>query len=999
MKVRWRPAVLASLGTAAVLAAIGLSTTAASAAAPTLLYASPTGTGTTCSFTAPCSLTGARDRVAGLVPSMSADIVVNLRGGTYRLTNPLTFRSADSGANGHTVVYASFPGERALLSGARQVTGFSVFDPGRNIYRAAVTPGTTGRQLFVNGVRAQRARGPLNPAGFTLSGSSFVNPSDPSYASFTNASQVEVAYNTQWKHMRCPLASITKPAGGGSSLNVDPACFANNNTNVPNPGFPFNGYGLPKLQGISWVENAYQLLDQPGEFYLDSAAGALYYIQRPGENLATADVELPALETLVNLAGTPGHLAAVNDNDVRAVYSGSSWATSSNRPFGNYLNDVHYATVNGDSVSFTFSGTGVDVLSEINSDEGGIDVYVDGTKTTSVSAAGPTRLAQQPVVSVTGLAKGNHTVKLVKTGGQYMLIDGFTVIPDEIAPVHDITWQDVSFGYTTWTLPSTAGYIDNQAGVLWDATTHLPTRIPAAVQVHRGKNIVFSGVEVAHTGGTGIDLADGTQDSTITASYIHDTSGGGISLGEVDDYYLSDTTRMTSGDTISDNVIDHPGQDYQDAVAIWVGYSRTATIARNDISHTPYSGISLGWGWGWASECSLQGGQPCRHGTIYAGANQILANRVDDVMGVLHDGGPIYTLGGQGGGNATMTSVLAGNVVTTGNHTNYMLYHDEGSSYWDTHDNVVDFATGHWMGMWNTSIHRITVHDNYSSLSKTDINGTDITFKQATIVSGGNWPAAAQTIMAAAGPRPAYRPLTARVDDNDLAIRYSGSWSSNGFRGYGDLNDQIHATQVNGDTATLTFTGAAISVIGEKNADQGNVEIILDGVSKGLVNTAATTRQTQQTIYTTAGLDPTVSHTIQVVKRSGTWATIDGFQLTRTVNDTDPALSYQGSWGHLGSRGYGDYADDVHYTTTNGDAVVVTFYGTGINVLTETNTDEGAIGVALDGVSQPNVNANATSRHAQQSIYSVSGLPLGRHTLRLTKQSGQYLVIDRFDIS
>jgi hypothetical protein len=33
------------------------------------------------------------------------------------------------------------------------------------------------------------------------------------------------------------------------------------------------------------------------------------------------------------------------------------------------------------------------------------------------------------------------------------------------------------------------------------------------------------------------------------------------------------------------------------------------------------------------------------------------ANRVDDVMGVLNDGGPIYTLGGQyrgqGGGNAT----------------------------------------------------------------------------------------------------------------------------------------------------------------------------------------------------------------------------------------------------------------------------------------------------------------------------------------------------------
>lgn len=64
--------------------------------------------------------------------------------------------------------------------------------------------------------------------------------------------------------MRCPLASITVPSGGGSSLNVDPACFVDNNTSVVNRGFPFNGAGLPKLEGVTWVENAYQLLDEKG---------------------------------------------------------------------------------------------------------------------------------------------------------------------------------------------------------------------------------------------------------------------------------------------------------------------------------------------------------------------------------------------------------------------------------------------------------------------------------------------------------------------------------------------------------------------------------------------------------------------------------------------------------------------------------------------------------------------------------------------------------------
>ncbi|MFG2463534.1 hypothetical protein ACGFWE_41710 [Streptomyces sp. NPDC048523] len=336
--------------------------------------------------------------------------------------------------------------------------------------------GTQSRQLFVDGVRAQRARGPLNPSGFTLSGPSFTT-SDSSYASFTNASSVEVVDNNAWKQMRCPLASITAPSNGGSSLNVDPTCFANNNTSVPNRQFPFNGAGLPKLSAISFVENAYQLLDSPGEFYLDSSAGRLYYKPRSGENLSTADVELPTTETLLNVKGTPGHLTPVNDTDPAITYTGS-WSRSSGRSLGDLYDDVHTTQANGDSVSYTFTGTGIDVLSETNSDEGGIDVYVDGTKVQSVSAAASSRLAQQVVASVSGLAKGRHTIKLVKTGGTYMVLDGFTVVPDAITPAHDITFQGLTFAYTTWTLPSTAGYIDNQAGVLWDtADSNAPIRI------------------------------------------------------------------------------------------------------------------------------------------------------------------------------------------------------------------------------------------------------------------------------------------------------------------------------------------------------------------------------------------------------------------------------------------------------------------------------------------------------------------------------------------
>lgn len=322
-------------------------------------------------------------------------------------------------------------------------------------------------------------------------------------------------------------------------------------------------------------------------------------------------MELPVLEKLVDASGTPGHLTPVNDNDSNAMYTGA-WSTSTGRTYGDLNADVHAATTNGDSVSYTFTGTGLDVLSEVNSDEGGIDVYVDGTKTQSVSAAGSTRLAQQVIASVSGLTKAQHTVKLVKTSGTYMVIDGFTVIPDTVAPVHDITFQGLTFAYTTWMLPSTVGYIDNQAGVLWDAATQAPLRIPAAVQIHRGSDISLTGNEITHTGGNGVDLADGTQDTSVTGNFIHDTSGGGVYAGEVDDYYLTDTARMTTGDTISQNWIEHVALDYRDAVGIWGGYTRDLTIANNDIGHTAYSGISLGWGWGYASPAACSRPRACR---------------------------------------------------------------------------------------------------------------------------------------------------------------------------------------------------------------------------------------------------------------------------------------------------------------------------------------------------------------------------------------------------
>src|SRR5882757_6411458 len=181
------------------------------------LFASPTGSGTACTQSQPCGLAQAQQTVRTMTGQATGDIVVDLAGGTYRLTSPLRFGVQDSGLNGHKVVYQAVPGQTPVLSGGLRVTGFTLFDATKNIFRAPVPAGTTSRQLFVDGVRAARDRGATNPAGFSLSTTGFTT-GDPAYATWTNTDQVEVVQNNAWKQMRCPLSGITATSAGGSAL-------------------------------------------------------------------------------------------------------------------------------------------------------------------------------------------------------------------------------------------------------------------------------------------------------------------------------------------------------------------------------------------------------------------------------------------------------------------------------------------------------------------------------------------------------------------------------------------------------------------------------------------------------------------------------------------------------------------------------------------------------------------------------------------------------------
>jgi len=56
---------------------------------------------------------------------MKSDIYVYLRGGTYNITETITFGPQDSGTNGYRIYYMAYPGETPVLSGATKVTGWT----------------------------------------------------------------------------------------------------------------------------------------------------------------------------------------------------------------------------------------------------------------------------------------------------------------------------------------------------------------------------------------------------------------------------------------------------------------------------------------------------------------------------------------------------------------------------------------------------------------------------------------------------------------------------------------------------------------------------------------------------------------------------------------------------------------------------------------------------------------------------------------------------------
>lgn len=236
----------------------------------------------------------------------ATDICLHLEAGTYNLNQPIIIRPEDNG----TRIVAD---GNAVISGGVKISGWKK----EGKYYVASVPDFNGRplefrQMWVNGKKAVRARDVedfedmfrirnIDKAKETL----YV-PAE-AVKKIMNAQYAEMVLHEMWCVANLRIKDIKIQGDSAAVTFHQPESHVHFMHPWPSPMVTTDGHNSP-----FYLTNAKELLDAEGEWYLDTKASKLYYIPRKGENMKSAEVIVPAVETLLKVEGTP-------DNPVKDV--------------------------------------------------------------------------------------------------------------------------------------------------------------------------------------------------------------------------------------------------------------------------------------------------------------------------------------------------------------------------------------------------------------------------------------------------------------------------------------------------------------------------------------------------------------------------------------------------------------------------------------------------------------------------------------------------------
>ncbi len=238
------------------------------------------------------SLKRARDAVRESGSVRSGDIVVLVRGGTYRLNKTVVFGVRDSGRSDATITYAAYPGETPVFSTGREISGWKQLTKAplglpKEAQGKVRVADVSGRfyVLFDSEGLLPRARS----KGFIpLEGGSRNELHFPAgrLKSWPNVEDIEIVVRPHhaWIVNILPLNSVdARRQIARTSINAT---------------YAMNRLHFLKDTESCWVENTLEELDEPGEWVLNTKEGKLYLWPRNN-----SPVLAPQLTELIRMEG------------------------------------------------------------------------------------------------------------------------------------------------------------------------------------------------------------------------------------------------------------------------------------------------------------------------------------------------------------------------------------------------------------------------------------------------------------------------------------------------------------------------------------------------------------------------------------------------------------------------------------------------------------------------------------------------------------------------
>lgn len=300
--------------------------------------------------TFPAAVDMVRDHFQNSVSDKDYRIV--LREGTYQVIKPIEITDKDK----FRLSVEAYKSENPVISAGKKITGWEKSRVNGNVCWKVNLPEVKNgeyyfRQLFVDGMRANRPRFP--ETGFyevedPLLGKS-ANVGDQLNEAARDCFIFKEGDIKRWKNLQDINAMIVH-YWQEDYLPVKEVNWENREVVFGAKSYMAFVRSHPyHVCGNAWyyMDNVFEALDSPGEWYLDKQTGNLYYIPRPGEIINQTDVYAPVSSQIIRVTGNPA------DNSL----AGNIHFTGLGFRFNEIVWNSHYGTGNN------FNGSGPAMIS------------------------------------------------------------------------------------------------------------------------------------------------------------------------------------------------------------------------------------------------------------------------------------------------------------------------------------------------------------------------------------------------------------------------------------------------------------------------------------------------------------------------------------------------------------------------------------------------------------------------------------------------------------